>query len=189
VRWVPGIRDQRAWLYLPDDPRLRIRAAQIADQRRHSLKKEARGEGDPEEPAPFAQPLDQGGEQLSMFEALSAVSTGEAGALSPWQEALPDDWENGADPGIVVDLAPPPPVAAALVAEFPGLTRRQIKDRLRDQNTAVARDIAYVTGLSHASVNAELNRKVGVDRVTMATVEQLQERLAHARRWLDRLRA
>jgi hypothetical protein len=117
------------------------------------------------------------------------VSTGEAGALSPWQEALPDDWESGGDGGIVVDLAPPPPVAAALVAEFPGLTRRQIKDRLRDQNTAVARDIAYVTGLSHASVNAELNRKVGVDLVTMATVEQLQERLGHARRWLDRLRA
>ena len=78
---------------------------------------------------------------------------------------------------------------AMLVAEFPGLTRRQIKDRLRDQNTAAARDIAYVTGLSHASVNAELNRKVGVDRVTMATVEQLQERVGHARRWLDRLRA
>lgn len=189
VRWVPGVKDQRAWLYLPDDPRLRIRAAQIADQRRHSLKKESRGEGEAEAPVPFAQPLDQGGEQLSMFEALSAVSTGEAGALSPWQEALPEDWESGGDPGIVVDLAPPPPVAAALVAEFPGLTRRQIKDRLRDQNTAVARDIAYVTGLSHASVNAELNRKVGVDRVTMATVEQLQERLGHARRWLDRLRA
>lgn len=189
VRWVPGIRDQRAWLYLPDDPRLRIRAAQIAEQRRHSLKKEARGEGEMELDGQPPRPFDEGAEQLSMFEALSAVSTGEAGALSPWQEALPDDWENGTDPSIVVDLAPAPPVAAALVAEFPGLTRRQIKDRLRDQNTAAARDIAYVTGLSHASVNAELNRKVGVDRVTMATVEQLQERLGHARRWLDRLRA
>ncbi|MFN8624139.1 MAG: DEAD/DEAH box helicase family protein [Chloroflexota bacterium] len=189
VRWVPGVKDQRAWLYLPDDPRLRIRAAQIADQRRHSLRKDARGEGDEEAGTRPELPFDQGAEQLSMFEALSAVSTGEAGALSPWQEALPDDWESGADPGILVDLAPPPPVAAALALEFPGLTRRQIKDRLRDQNTAVARDIAYVTGLSHAAVNGELNRKVGVDRVTMATVEQLQERLAHGRRWLDKLRA
>ena len=123
-----------------------------------------------------------------MFEALSAVSTGEAGSLSPWHEALPDDWSEAGDHGILVDLAPPPPVAAALAAEFPGLTRRQVKDRLRDQNTDVARDIAYVTGLSHASVNAELNRRIGVDRVTLATVEQLQERLGHARRWLDRLR-
>jgi len=190
VRWVAGVRDQRAWLYLPDDPRLRIRAAQIADQRRHSLRKESRpGEEDgPTDGPPPLRPFDAGAEQLSMFEALSAVSTGEAGALSPWQEALPDDWSDTGDHGILVDLAPPPPVAAALAAEFPGLTRRQVKDRLRDQNTDVARDIAYVTGLSHAAVNAELNRKVGVDRVTLATVEQLQERLGHAGRWLVRLR-
>ena len=65
-------------------------------------------------------------------------------------------------------------VAAALAAEFPGLTRRQMKDRLRAANTDTARDIAYVTGMSHAAVNAELNRRTGVDRVTGATVEQLQ---------------
>ncbi len=190
VRWVAGVRDQRAWLYLPDDPRLRMCAAQIADQRRHSLRKDARPgeEEDPTDGPPPLRPCDAGAEQLSMFEALSAVSTGEAGALSPWHEALPDDWSDAGDHGILVDLAPPPPVAAALAAEFPGLTRRQVKDRLRDQNTAVARDIAYVTVLSHAAVNAELNRRVGVDRVTLATVEQLQERLGHARRWLARLR-
>ena len=190
VRWVAGVRDQRAWLYLPDDPRLRIRAAQIADQRRHSLRKDSRPadeEGHQDGPPPLRS-LDEGAEQLSMFEALSAVPTGEANAQSPWNEALPDDWSDPSDHGILVDLAPPPPVAAALAAEFPGLTRRQVKDRLRDQNTDVARDIAYVTGLSHAAVNGELNRKVGVDRVTLATVEQLQERLGHARRWLDRLR-
>ena len=124
-----------------------------------------------------------------MFEALSAVSTGEAGAPQPLAGGAAGRLGGrGGDHGILVDLAPPPPVAAALAAEFPGLTRRQVKDRLRDQNTDVARDIAYVTGLSHAAVNAELNRKVGVDRVTLATVEQLQERLVHARRWLDRLR-
>ena len=41
VRWVPGIRDQRAWLYIPDDLRLRIRAAEIAEARRHSLRRAA----------------------------------------------------------------------------------------------------------------------------------------------------
>jgi hypothetical protein len=45
-----------------------------------------------------------------------------------------------------------------------------------------------VTGLGHAAVNAELDRRVGVERVTLASVEQLQERLGHARRWLDHLR-
>ncbi len=188
VRWVPGVRDQRAWLYLPDDPRLRIRAAQIADQRRHSLRRDGRGDGDADR-SPAVRPVDGAAGQLSMFEALSAISTGEAGASSPWQETLPDDWESESDPGVLVDLAPPPPVAAALAATFPGRTRRQVKDRLREQNTAATRDIAHVTGLGHAAVNAELNRRVGVDRVTGATVEQLQERLGHARRWLDRLRA
>src|SRR5262249_23058507 len=39
VRWESGsgIRNQRAWLYMPDDPRLRTWAAQITKQRRHSL--------------------------------------------------------------------------------------------------------------------------------------------------------
>jgi superfamily II DNA or RNA helicase len=188
VRWVPGVREQRAWLYLPDDPRLRIRAAQIAEQRRHSLRRTTSGDGDGEEDARSPFDLLGSGEQLSMFEALSAVPLGEPGAMLPWQETLPDDWSDLADHGILVDLAPPPPVAAALAAEFPGLTRRQVKDRLRAANTDAARDIAYVTGMSHAAVNAELNRKVGIDRVTGASVEQLQVRLGHARRWLDRLR-
>ena len=37
-----GVRDQKAYLFIPDDPRLRTRAFQIADQRRHSLRKAAR---------------------------------------------------------------------------------------------------------------------------------------------------
>src|SRR5207237_2909933 len=32
VRWTAGERDQRAWLYMPDDPRLRTWAAQLAAQ-------------------------------------------------------------------------------------------------------------------------------------------------------------
>lgn len=184
VRWVPGIRDQRAWLYIPDDPRLRIRAADIAEQRRHSLRKEARDGDDPNAPPPSNEPA----EQLSLFAALSAVPTGDPSPAASWDEPLPDDWGDGHDLGIELELAPPPPVAAALAAEYPGLTRRQVKDRLRDGNAEAARDIAWVTGMSHAAVNAELNRLVGIDRVGEATVEQLQVRLDHARRWLVRLR-
>src|SRR5436189_420661 len=39
VRWTHGERDQRAWMYIPDDPRLRTWAAQLAAQRRHSLER------------------------------------------------------------------------------------------------------------------------------------------------------
>ena len=40
VRWQHGVRNQRAWLYVPDDPRVRAWAALITKQRRHSLARE-----------------------------------------------------------------------------------------------------------------------------------------------------
>ena len=70
VRWTPGVRDQKAFVFIPDDPRLRSRAFQIADQRRHSLR---RREQERLERDPAA--LDTGEEeQLSLFAALSAVA-------------------------------------------------------------------------------------------------------------------
>jgi len=44
-----------------------------------------------------------------------------------------------------------------------------------------------MSGLTHAQVNGELNRLSGVGKVSEATVEQLETRLAHADRWLTRL--
>lgn len=183
VRWVPGVRDQRAWVYLPDDPRLRIRAAGIAEQRRHSLRRDERE--DPDGRLPFA--ATEPAEQLSLFQALSAVALDGAPGGEPWDEPLPPSLD-GTDTGIEIELAPPPPVAAALAAEHPGLTRRQLKDKLRAANSQAARDIAWVTGLSHAAVNAELNRRSGVDRIPEATAEQLHGRLEVARGWLEKLR-
>ena len=42
VRWRRGARRQQAFLYIPDDARLRARAFQIADERRHSLRRDER---------------------------------------------------------------------------------------------------------------------------------------------------
>ncbi len=187
VRWTPGIRDQRAWLFIPDDLRLRIRAAEIAEARRHSLRKKARGEDDdtlPQQQGPDDQPMM--GDQLSLFAALSAVATGEAAAVAPWNEALPDDWADGADGSIDFELGPPPPLAA-LPMDGTGLTRREVKDRLRAANAEAAKDIARVSGLTFAAVNLELNRLAGIRRVTEATESQLQARLQAARRWQWRL--
>ena len=38
VRWTHGLPSQKAYVFLPDDPRLRQHAFQIAEARRHVLK-------------------------------------------------------------------------------------------------------------------------------------------------------
>jgi superfamily II DNA or RNA helicase len=188
VRWVPGIRDQRAWLYIPDDPRLRLRAATIAELRRHSLRRDGRwGEADPDQERLPPVPFDRGAEQLSMFEALSATPVAGSAGWQPWLEELPDDWEDGPDASIEVDLAPPPPVQGAGASPIAtGRTRRQEKDALRLANANGVRDIARVTGLSHATINGQLNRAVGIRSIDGATAEQLQARLRAADRWFER---
>ncbi len=188
VRWVPGIREQRAWLYIPDDLRLRVRAAQIAEQRRHSLRRDRRpDEDDPLQRSPLT-PFDRGAEQLSLFEALSATPIAGSAAWQPWHEGIPEDLDVTSDGTIEMDIALPPPVAGAPSPAAPGRTRRQVKDALRVANADGARDIARLTGQTHAQVNGQLNRAVGILSINEATVEQLEARLAAADRWVERLR-
>ena len=185
VRWESetGVRNQRAWLYVPDDPRLRTWAALLAKQRRHSLARAmSRQSGEWNGHAAVIDDRDLG--QLSLFAPLSAVAT-ETVSVSPWHEQLPADWSNG-DMAIEVQLAPPPAIAAPPIASVEGQTRRQTKDALRVANAAAARDIARRTGLTHAQVNTELNRRVGLRRIAEATASQLQARLEQAERWLMR---
>ncbi len=78
VRWTRGVPRQRAWLFIPDDARLRTHAARIAEQRRHSLRRPDNDDcTDANETEPVA---DAAAEQLSLFEVISAVAT-EAGKL------------------------------------------------------------------------------------------------------------
>ena len=86
VRWTRGVPRQKAYLFIPDDPRLRVFAAQIAHARRHSLIKRTRPEdedgfGDGEGDIAFDEMVHEddrnAANQLSMFAALSAVVTGE----------------------------------------------------------------------------------------------------------------
>jgi hypothetical protein len=65
-----------------------------------------------------------------------------------------------------------------------GPTRREQKERLRKANADIGRLIAHHTGQTHAGVNAELNRTIGLNKISQATVEQLQRRLDKAEAWL-----
>lgn len=202
VRWTRGLGRQKAFFFIPDDPRLRAFAANLAQQRRHSLHARRGGDGT-DEGADLAAALDEppGPErpeeqQLSLFAAISAVAVGEPHA----PEWVTD--EGGGDLGaeepadddeLTVSLhAPPRPGARALAAatataDVPHRTRRELKAHLRNRNAEWAREIVRLSGLSHAQVNSELNRLSGVRRIAEATVEQLETRLRHAEGWLRRL--
>jgi hypothetical protein len=72
--------------------------------------------------------------------------------------------------------APPPgsPGAAALSP----LARRRF---LREENSEIVRDLVHRTGRTHAEINIELNKKVGIRRISEATIKQLEQRLVAAR--------
>jgi len=196
VRWTPGVRNQKAFLFIPDDARLRARAFQIADQRRHNLRKreqERAAEGDPA----ALDATDE--EQLSLFEALSAVATDRQAHDEFEEDEMGEldeiDASSDDDPSLVLDLAPPPPLAgdrrvpSGLDIDIGGAgsrTRREEKRRLRERNAELVAALVRRSGRTHAQVNAELNRLSGVGRITEATVAQLRTRLDVAERLAKR---
>ena len=181
VRWTAGAPRQRAWFFIPDDPRLRTHAARVAELRRHSLRRDdTRPEQTPEREADAP---DEADEQMSLFAVISAVATSDAESLLDDDHVL-DEPPTGE---VELTLAPPPPLAGATPtfgADDDRSTRREQKRELRDANATRARELARRTGLTHAQVNAELNRQSGVKRIAEATLDQLERRLTAADRWL-----
>jgi len=180
VRWTRGVRGQKSFLFIPDEPRLRARAFSISEQRRHSLRHEDR-EIVPR-PEPVEEPLVEP-EQGSFFAPISAVPLG----VSDGGEWMVDDGglaEPADDAALVVALPPLPTGSRRLAALAPdGRTLREHKQHLRDANTSRVRMIARATGMTHAAVNGELNRTIGLKRISEATVEQLERRLDKADQW------
>lgn len=188
VRWTPGLVRQPSYLFIPDDVRLRARAFQIADLRRHSLRKDSTRQ-DPDEIDDELDEQQADGDQLSLFSVISAVATDADASVEDHLDAGTASLDDG-DVGeeLVVELGALPPLrGATLVPENgPVRTLRARKEALRAANADLARYLSRRTGWPHARVNAELNRLTGLRRVTEATVEQLERRLQHGKRWLSR---
>jgi superfamily II DNA or RNA helicase len=190
VRWRPGLPRQQAYLFLPDDVRLRRWAAQIAQLRRHSLHRRERDDAEEaqEQREQAAGPSDQ----LSLFAAISATPLGspaEAPAAFDDVAAEPDPGDDGT---LAVMVAPPPALPgragdADATQGGPPVTRQAHKRTLRSQNTTKVRSLARLTGLDHQKVNLELNRRVGIRAIGQATVDQLERRLRSADEWLRSL--
>ena len=64
---------------------------------------------------------------------------------------------------------------------------RTRKRELREKNSECVRSLVHRTQLGHANINAELNQRVGIRRITEATADQLQRRLVAAQKWLKKL--
>ena len=131
-----------------------------------------------------ARETDAPDEQMSLFAVISAVATDASG----FDDLGHDELDDGDDDGPDELRADAGPARRRSPADgdtgTPGLTRREEKRNLRDENATVARELARRARLTHAQVNAELNRLSGVGKVSEATVEQLERRLVAADRWL-----
>ncbi len=191
VRWTRGVRSQRAFLFIPDDPRLRRWAAGIAEQRRHSR---ARGGGG-EDPLPddaalddrdAAERADDDGEQLSLFSVISAVAHDHE--VTSIFDLDDDEWEPDADDDAALDVRIDLPAASSSNDRSHGdetpLTPRQRRAALRKHNADAVAELVRFTPMDHRQVNAELNRLAGIAKVSEATNEQLQRRLDAANKWL-----
>ncbi len=202
VRWTHGRPSQKAYVYIPDDPRLRSHAFQIADARRHVLRKPSedldeafRREVDAEVAGAELDALVDA-EQLSLFSVLSAVATQvRVHTVAPDGLGF-DDEPDVPEPLFDLDwpLVELPEVATEAGWSVTtgdggvGPTVAERKDQLRHDNAAVALRLVDLTGWSHAKVNAEMNRLAGVASVASATTDQLERRLRYAESWLRRAR-
>ena len=208
VRWTKGVARQKAYFFVPDDPRLRLFAANLAEQRRHSLRKRSSDDDPSMGDEPELDAVDEGDdEQMSLFSVIGSVSLGDSG--SDHDDDHHDDHRDegvfGDDPdgqlrdahddhGVDLVLLPPPlpggGAARAVVDHDPSvpgqdvLTLRQRKVQLRDSNADLARELVRITGWSHPQVNGELNRLSGIRKISEATLEQLERRLVVGRKWL-----
>ena len=202
VRWQAERGSQKAYVFLPDDLRLRTHAFQIAEARRHVLRPPASNDDvfSPDAAAVDAafdsSPQGFEAEQLSLFSVLSAVATGMAIHTVTAEGLAFDD-----EPEPVVtghgDAPTPDETLDVLLPEIPtdaGFARddtrsvAEIKADLRGRNGLVAQRLVDLTGLAHGRVNAEMNRLAGVAKVSAATTEQLERRLRYAESWLRRAR-
>ena len=195
VRWQAGRASQKAFVYIPDDPRLRVHAFQIAEARRHVLRPPAERD-DEFSPDGGLDPLvsaDDAFEQMSLFSVVSSTATGisvhavtEDGLQFFDEEPDPPEPRFAEDPSLALEL-PEVPTEDGRVP-WGSLSVAEQKDDLRTRNADVAKRLVDLTGWNHARVQGEMNRLAGVRSVATATIEQLERRLRYSESWLRRLR-
>lgn len=191
VRWTPGVKNQKAFMYLPDDPRLRRWAVELAESRRHSLK--TRADREPTEGEFDRVRNDRDEDQMSLFEVISSVATSEQTVTTAtlFDVDHPENWDDSSDGDGGLDLehviAVPQPAGAKHVGDS-GESLHARKNSLRDSNANMVAELVRYTSMDHRLVNLELNRRAGIRKISEASAAQLDVRLAAAREWLRSIR-
>ncbi len=203
VRWVQGKGGrQSAYMFIPDDARIREYALDIKRTRRHKL-----GEAE-EKDQGLEECEEEEREQLDLFQAISARALpGEAALLdleSVWDTEEEVDAEENAHAEAVeaepMEEVPLPSLESEeelaggagptldIDEDQPtGKTAREQRKELRTQNKHKAELLARLSGLGHAKVNHRLNQEVGIRKIGEATERELEARAIAADRWIDRL--
>ena len=184
VRWRRGLRRQKAFFFLPDDPRLRTFAAGIAESRTHSLRRREEDGDQPsvEEEMVTAEP----GDQMSLFGVISATAAADDRVVGIFDDAHPEDllFDDTDGAGVDIDLPPPPPRAGPAGVDTT-VPRTVLRKELRQANADRVKVLVAITGMGHREVNAKLNTAAGIERIESASLKDLRHRLQAADRWLD----
>nr|WP_274387806.1 DEAD/DEAH box helicase family protein [Salsipaludibacter albus] len=186
VRWTPGQRRQKAFWFVPDDPRLRAHAATLAEHRTHHLRR--RIDDGRQDDVELDAVRDDPDDQLSLFQAISATATTSSeDADGVFDDRTGEDLIVDDEPGgIEVELPLPPPrfTTDGTTYEVPLTVRR---DELRQACSDRVELLVRLTGMAHRDVNMALNREAAITSVREASLGDLQRRLTVADDWLARV--
>jgi len=164
VRRTPAPREQMRHLFLPSDPRLKLLAAQVEEERNRALAQETEGEA-------LAEPRERA-DATDAFHAL-------------WSSARrDDDVLRTTAPGealqLFADAAPASAPATAITTTAAGPSRpvgesaHERRERLRDERRALVAAVSRRTGEAHRAIHGRINRETGAASVTAASADQLE---------------
>ena len=169
VRRTPQPRRQMSYLLMPADPDLKLLAAEVEEERRHALELDEALE-DRDQPVERAEAGD-GFTALSSNAHLEEVISS---TTAPGDALLLFADESSPQMSTAAPVSAVPAEPEEVVAEPGEEAAFQKRRRLRDERAALVSKLARRGGSDHRSVNAWVNRAVGVTAVADATADQLQ---------------
>jgi superfamily II DNA or RNA helicase len=193
VRTIDGVNDPEAYVFVPDDPRLRSLAHGITVDVRHGL----RGR-DEREAELAALELAQRAERMSdvgLYEAIAARTTAERAvdygplfnpaAYAASAATAPSGNANGGRSDGSGDIDERDGREPGDDALAPAITSAERKESLRRSLQSLVTRVSLRFGIEHRKIHASLNQRVG-GSVAAATERELDLRRRVAESWLAR---